>query len=224
MSEPRRRVTMGAMLPILALLFLGTLVFAFSRILLAVPEQMAPWVALLFAANILIGSALAASVRGRGSFAFLIGFLVVSIVGGGIAGAVVGERPVHSLVEEEQAGETAPPEEPPGEQPPPGEEPTAPGEEPPEGDVTLVAEDLTFDLSEVSLPAEREATVVMDSRDSVPHNVAIYTEEGGQSLFSGELFTGPGATTYEVPAIPSGSYYFQCDVHPTTMNGSVEVG
>jgi plastocyanin len=27
---------------------------------------------------------------------------------------------------------------------------------------------------------------------------------------------------YQVPAIPPGTYYFQCDVHPT-MNGSVTI-
>ena len=35
--------------------------------------------------------------------------------------------------------------------------------------------------------------------------------------------TGPATTTYSVPALKSGTYYFQCDVHPTTMNGTFVV-
>jgi hypothetical protein len=39
-------------------------------------------------------------------------------------------------------------------------------------------------------------------------------------LFVGEVFSGPDVVTYEVPALDAGTYFFRCDVHPTTMTGT----
>jgi plastocyanin len=227
--EVRSRVFLGIGIPVAAFVFLVALILAFSRILLAVDPAIAPWIALLFAATILTGCALAATIRGTRGFALLIAVLVLTIVGGGVAGAVLGEYPVHSLVEEE-AG--APPEGPAGA--PPGEEGSPPPEEsppPPEeggggpsGAVAIAAQGIAFDTSELSLPAGGEAVIEFDNRDpGLPHNVAVYTEAGGEALFQGEIITGPAATTYRFPAPPPGQYYFQCDVHPQ-MNGTVAVG
>jgi hypothetical protein len=236
-AEDRRRVTLGIGIPLGALLFLALLIFAFSRILLAVPETLAPWVALLFATNILVGCAVAATIRGTRGFVFLITVLVATILGGGIAGAVLGERPIESHIAEEGApgehaappGEEAPP---PGEAPAPGEAPV-PGEAPagqkpgapsmPGAAIPLVAEGLAFDTPELPLPAEGEAVIAFDNRDpGIPHNVALYTEQGGDPIFQGELVTGPTTVEYRFPAPDPGTYYFQCDVHPQ-MSGSAVV-
>lgn len=240
-AEDRRRVTLGVGIPLGAFLFLALLIFAFSRILLAVPETLAPWVALLFAINILVGCALAATIRGTRGFVFLITVLVATILGGGIAGAVLGERPIESHIAEEAApGEqAAPPGEeaaPPGEEAaPPDEEAAPPGEAPagqkppakqpaePGGAIPLVAEGLAFDTPELALPAEGEVVIAFDNKDAgIPHNVAIYTEEGGDPVFQGELVTGPTTVEYRFPAPDPGTYYFQCDVHPQ-MSGSAVV-
>jgi plastocyanin len=225
-AEVRRRVLLGVGIPVTAFAFLAVLIIAFSRILLAVPEALAPWVALLFATNILVGCAVAATIRGTRGFAFLITLLVTTILGGGIAGAVLGERPVHSLVEEQ----AEPPEPAP---PPPGEESPDPGESPPEeepppeapggGVVRIAAEGIAFDVAELSLPAEGEAVIAFDNRDAgIPHNVAIYAE-GGDPIFQGEIITGPATIEYRFPAPEPGSYQFRCDVHPQ-MQGTASVG
>jgi plastocyanin len=225
-AEVRRRVLLGVGIPVTAFAFLAVLIIAFSRILLAVPEALAPWVALLFATNILVGCAVAATIRGTRGFAFLITLLVATILGGGIAGAVLGERPVHSLVEEQ----VEPPEPAP---PPPGEESPDPGESPPEeepppeapggGVVRIAAEGIAFDVAELSLPAEGEAVIAFDNRDAgIPHNVAIYAE-GGDPIFQGEIITGPAVIEYRFPAPEPGSYQFRCDVHPQ-MQGTASVG
>jgi plastocyanin len=216
--EARSRVLLGAGIPLAAFAFLALLIFAFSRILLAVPESLAPWIALLFAVNVLVGCALAATIRGTRGFAFLITTLVLTMVGGGIAGAVVGQREIHSLVEEEAAPEAPPP---------PGEQPLPPPPEgaPPEGAVPIAAQGIAFDTAELSLPAEGPVTIAFDNRDpDIPHNVAIYTESGGDPIFQGEVITGPAQVEYTFEPPEPGTYYFQCDIHPPQMNGTVTVG
>ena len=228
-AEVRRRVLLGVGIPVAAFAFLAVLIIAFSRILLAIDPDLAPWVALLFATNILVGCALAATIRGTRGFAFLIVLLVATILGGGIAGAVLGERPVHSLIAEEAAGppEGAPP--PPGESPsPPASPAETPAEEepppgpPPGGAIEIVAEGTAFDVAEVSLPAQGEVVIAFENRDPLPHNVALYTE-AGEPVFQGEIITGPTSTEYRFPAPAPGGYQFRCDVHPQ-MQGTATVG
>ncbi len=232
--DARSRVVLGAGIPIAALVFLGLLILAFSRILLAVPETLAPWVALLFATNILVGCALAAMIPGTRGFTFLISMLVATIVIGGVTGLVIGPREVHSLVAEgEHTTAEAPEENAPSasDEPVPAEEQPA-GKEPGAGkggkaaaQVPIAANALAFTTSELSLPAGTPSVIAFDNRDEgVPHNVAIYTAQGGEELFGGEVVTGPTQVDYEVPPLEPGEYFFQCDVHPTTMTGTVTVG
>jgi plastocyanin len=93
------------------------------------------------------------------------------------------------------------------------------------GGVTVVAQGIAFDTSEIDLPADAPTTITFDNQDAgVPHNIAIYDDSSlSQNLFTGEIVTGPGTAQYQVPALPAGEYYFHCDVHPN-MSGSVVVG
>lgn len=88
--------------------------------------------------------------------------------------------------------------------------------------ITIVALNIRFDLAEFSIPADTPFRIVFDNQDAgVPHNVAIYDSgPGGSGLFKGEIFNGVKTVTYDVPGLPAGDHYFQCDVHPT-MNGTV---
>ena len=89
---------------------------------------------------------------------------------------------------------------------------------------TVVAQGIAFDTDTISLPADQPSTLTFDNRDTVPHNIAIYTDNSlSEALFQGELVTGPATLQYEVPPSPAGEYYFHCDVHPN-MNGTVTVG
>jgi plastocyanin len=221
---------LGIGIPLAAFVFLAALILALSRILLAVPPDLAPWVALLFAATILVGCTLAATIRGNRGFAFLIGLLVLTIVGGGIVGATIGAYPVHSLVGEEAAaapegGAAAPAEGGgPAEMPPPPPPPPGQAGGAPEA-VTLVAQDLAFNTTEIALSTQGEAVVTFDNQASgVAHNWSVYTEEGGDPIFQGEVVTGPATVEYRFSPPPPGTYYFQCDLHPADMNGTVTVG
>lgn len=89
---------------------------------------------------------------------------------------------------------------------------------------TVVASGLAFDPTEIDLEAQTPTAVTLDNRDAgTVHNIAIFTDETlADVLFDGEDVLGPATTTYTVPALDAGSYYFHCDTHPS-MKGSVKV-
>jgi plastocyanin len=225
--DVRSRVVLGIGIPLAAFVFLAALILSLSRVLLAVPPDLAPWVALLFSATILAGCTLAATIRGTRGFALLIGVLVLTIVGGGIVGAAVGEYPVHSLVEEAEdapEGEAPPAPAPDGEESPPPPPPEEPGGGGQPGGLTVVAQGTAFDTAEIALPPEAPVTITFENMDPVPHNLSIYTAPGGDPIFQETPVPGPTTVEYSFTSPAPGEYYFQCDVHPTTMSGTVTVG
>jgi hypothetical protein len=104
----------------------------------------------------------------------------------------------------------------------------APGVECPEGGIGLVAPPGAaasgFDVTELSAPADQPFTICFDNQDpSVPHNVNVLDVQGGTSLAKTEIVPGPVQQLMDVPAQAAGTYFFQCDVHPTTMTGTLTV-
>jgi plastocyanin len=89
--------------------------------------------------------------------------------------------------------------------------------------IDLVAKNIAFDLSTITVPAGAQVTVNFDNQDSgIPHNFAVYTDSSASTpIFVGQIITGPKTATYTftAPATP-GSYFFRCDVHPTIMTGT----
>jgi plastocyanin/mono/diheme cytochrome c family protein len=68
-------------------------------------------------------------------------------------------------------------------------------------------------------------TLVFDNQDgTAPHNVVI-SDANNAAVAMGDtaFFTGPEKRTYAVPALKAGSYTFVCQVHPSTMKGTLEV-
>ena len=92
-----------------------------------------------------------------------------------------------------------------------------------EGEFTLAAEELRFDKDQLDFPAASEIRLVFENREAVPHNFALYEDEGGDAIFTGDILNTEGETTYEFTSPEAGTYYFQCDVHPDQMNGEVTV-
>lgn len=90
----------------------------------------------------------------------------------------------------------------------------APPPSSPPGGAVIVANGQAFDRAELSVPAGHEFPLLFENRESAPHNVNILDVASGESLFAGEIFGGSGTRTYQVPAIPAGTYRFRCDVHP----------
>ena len=89
--------------------------------------------------------------------------------------------------------------------------------------VDLVAQNIAFNLSTITVPAGAKVAVNFNNMDGqVPHNFSVYTNSSATtSIFVGTIITGPGKTTYTftAPTTP-GAYFFRCDVHPTQMTGS----
>jgi len=86
---------------------------------------------------------------------------------------------------------------------------------PPGPGVTLVAQDIAFDSTEVGAPANQPFTIILENREAVPHDVAIDGQGPGQGrAFEGAVVTGPATRWYSVPPLAPGEYVFVCTIHP----------
>jgi len=92
------------------------------------------------------------------------------------------------------------------------------------GAVEITAEEtLLFNVDTIEATAGEDFTITLVNNDTAPHNISIYTEEGGDLLGEVGATAEAGQTvTTDVAALEPGTYYFQCDIHPD-MNGSVVV-
>ncbi|MGH2811760.1 MAG: cupredoxin domain-containing protein [Actinomycetota bacterium] len=200
--EVRDRAVLPLAIPVGAVAVILVVVLLFSRVLLEVPKEMAVAVAMMAAVNILGGAAvIAARPRLKSPELMLLAgvTLVPLLVGGVVAFGILG-------VQTEGKGR------------PKG---------PPAQEIEVSAANTAFDKAEIKVSAGSPIVINFDNRDSMPHNVAIYpSSEDAQArqnpLFEGEIFEGPASRQYKVGTLEPGTYYFQCDVHPT-MNGSFVV-
>jgi plastocyanin len=117
---------------------------------------------------------------------------------------------------------------PPTTTPPPSTTPPSTTPPPTAVTINLIAQNIAFNLSTITVPAGAVVTVNFDNKDaSVPHNFAVY-QSGSKTtgtatgpIFVGQIITGPSTTVYTfmAPSTP-GTYFFRCDVHPTIMTGT----
>lgn len=196
-QELRERAVLPLFMPVAILLFMGALVWGFSRILLNVPQEVAVAVALMAALNIL-GACTVAAIFPRLRGVHLLPLLAVVAVPMAIgAGIAVGLIPAEKA--EEHGGGQAEP-------------------------VAISAANLAFDKSELSVAGGGDVTIEFDNREAIPHNVAVYTgPDAAQPVFQGEIFPGPAKKTYTFKAPAPGKYFFRCDVHPAQMTGTLVV-
>jgi plastocyanin len=91
---------------------------------------------------------------------------------------------------------------------------TAAADATPASSFNVVAKDLKFDTDTLVVNADAAVVISFENRDSATHNVAIYTEDGGDVIYRGDLFSGDDTRVYRFQAPPPGVYYFHCDAHP----------
>jgi plastocyanin len=92
-----------------------------------------------------------------------------------------------------------------------------------DGNVEISADNLEFSTDTITAPAGEDFTITLVNNDSAPHNISIYTEEGGENLALGPTAEGGQTVTTDVASLEPGEYFFVCDIHPTEMQGTLIV-
>jgi plastocyanin len=193
----RDRFLLPVLLPLGLLVLLALVMVGFAQILLSVTHTAATAVALVVAAAVVVVAAVAA---GRPQ----IRAATVASMIGAVAGVAMLAGGTALLLAAKGAEE---------------------GPEGPAITIALAAKDIAFTTDALRGPADEPFAIAFDNQDpGIQHNVEIFEAEdfSGEPLFKGELVTGPAQVTYDVPALPAATYYFNCVVHPT-MVGTIEV-
>jgi plastocyanin/glucose/arabinose dehydrogenase len=89
--------------------------------------------------------------------------------------------------------------------------------------INLTAQNTAFNQTNLTVKAGSNVTLNFTNNDSgVQHNFALYNDSNASNpIFRGTLITGVSNMTYTFDApLKPGTYYFQCDVHPTQMHGN----
>ncbi|MFL5737842.1 MAG: cupredoxin domain-containing protein [Actinomycetota bacterium] len=204
----RDRLVLPLLIPLGALVVIAIPVIGFSRILLSLSAHAATVTAFVVVVAIMLLAIRFASlprIRAATLVGMLGGVAGVAMVAGGIALASIG------------SGEEAPS-----------------GPAPPPATVIAVAAPVGaaskgYVDTKLTAPAG-PAEIKFDNQDTSPstdHNVDVYTDKDyTSSIGSVTPFQGPAVKTFRLstPLKDGTTYYFRCEVHPTTMEGTIEVG
>jgi plastocyanin len=81
-----------------------------------------------------------------------------------------------------------------------------------------------FDETKLSASANTDFTICFDNQDpGTQHNVAVLTAENGSVIMAGNIIIGAASELVDVPGQAAGTYFYQCQVHPTTMTGTLTI-
>lgn len=196
--EFRKRIVVPSLIPLGAFVFIGALVFGFSRLLLAVPKDGSVVVGVLMAGCILFAAgALSKGGRLKDSQRVALILFGVLVIGGGVAaGTSLHTREVegHIAVAETLVAQNT------------------------------AFDKQQFRLS-ADTPVGIE---LVNRDAGLQHNVSIYDSPArGRAIHIGVIFPGVDTRVEELEeGLPTGVYFFQCDVHANipAMTGNVIVG
>jgi plastocyanin len=209
----RERVFLPLMLPLGVVLVILLVAGSLSRVLLAVPEAISTFTALLAAGYVLLVSGLVASRPRISSSALGVGVVVglVAVVAAGAVGANAGIRDLHGEDHAAEEGEEAAEGEEAGE----GE-----GGEIPEDAHVFVAVDIDYSDAPDTIPSG-PVTIAIDNQGAIHHDVA-FDELGGEIIAEADGGqVGVGEVTLE-----PGTYTYFCTVpghRPAGMEGTLQV-
>ena len=193
----RESLLLPILIPVGALVVIGVVLFAFSRVLLSVKPNAATAIALAASAGIMTVAAFVSSrrsVTGASLGSFVGAAAGIAMVAGGIAIVVIG--PAEEEKEPQHVTLAAP-----------------------EG-----AASAGFSTDALSVEADVPIDLEFDNQDpGVGHNVEIFDgpDESAPLLFGGDVVTGPAKPIYSIEPLAEGDYFFNCRIHPTTMTGTI---
>ncbi|HYM14910.1 MAG TPA: cupredoxin domain-containing protein [Dehalococcoidia bacterium] len=90
--------------------------------------------------------------------------------------------------------------------------------------ITLIAQNILFDKSTLTAKAG-PLTIILENKDNgTPHNLQVFQgkDPTGKSMGLTDIAAGPVTQTLSLN-LTAGTYYYHCDVHPTTMTGILTV-
>ncbi len=101
--------------------------------------------------------------------------------------------------------------------------PTAGGAAP-AGTIVIVATDNKFDKTELTVQANQPVTLTLENRGQAVHNwhVLNVKDKDGKEIAT-NLLTGGQSQTITFVITQTGTFDYQCDVHPTEMRGKLTV-
>jgi plastocyanin len=90
-----------------------------------------------------------------------------------------------------------------------------------ETDITLLAQNVAFDLTKLNVQAGEQITITFENRDAgIRHNLLI---NGPSGRIATDVEAGPVTQTLTFTIDEAGSYRFLCEVHPSVMVGELVV-
>jgi plastocyanin len=90
--------------------------------------------------------------------------------------------------------------------------------------ISIAASNILFDKTKLTASAGT-VKIAFDNKDGgIPHNINVFDgkDASAKSLGATAIEAGPVKQELTLDLKP-GTYYFQCDVHPTTMTGTLTV-
>lgn len=99
---------------------------------------------------------------------------------------------------------------------------------PPPAAGAVVATDNRFNVTSLEAPPETDVTFTVRNDGRSPHNLAFYTDSSASTPLVdpdsiGDLLRAGDTAEVAFTTPAAGSYFFQCDFHPTEMRGTFEV-